>query len=89
MAIVYKLFMNEFKVIAALYRCKSCRIWWSRREVDIPEAHLVFRMVEQHKDLFPWEDYQGWRVGADAAVCPQCTKETSGPMFSLTQSRQL
>ena len=82
--------MNESKVIAALYRCDSCRIWWSSQEIDIPEAHLIFRMVEQHKDLFPWEDYQGWEAGgAEAAVCPRCGKKAAGPMFSLTQSGEL
>lgn len=82
--------MNESIVIAALYRCHSCRIWWSSQEVDIPEAHLIFRMVEQHKDLFPWEDYQGWGAGGpEAAVCPQCNKKAASPMFSLTQSGEL
>jgi len=81
--------MNDSTVIAALYRCDSCRIWWSGREVDVPEAHLIFRMAEGHKALFPWEDYQGWQAGAEAAVCPQCTKKVAGPMFSLTQSETL
>ena len=80
--------MNDSIVIAALYRCQSCRIWWSSQSVDAPEAHLIFQMVERHKDLFPWEDYQGWRGGA-AEVCEQCEKKVAGPMFSLTKSGDL
>ena len=82
--------MNESKVIAALYRCQNCRIWWSSQESDMPEAHLIFRMVEKQKDLFPWEDYQGGQAGgAGADVCPQCGEEAAGPNFSLTQSGEL
>lgn len=79
--------MNESHVIAALYRCPSCRAWWSSREGDDPEAQLIFRLAEKHKELFPWEDYQGWRAfGAGAVVCPGCGKEIEEPKFCLTQS---
>ena len=88
--VVVRIEMNEPKVIAALYRCDGCRIWWSSQELNIPEAQLIFRMAEQHKDLFPWEEYQGWRAGGPtAAECPKCSKKVAGPKFLLTQSEDL
>jgi predicted RNA-binding Zn-ribbon protein involved in translation (DUF1610 family) len=81
--------MNETRVIAALYRCDGCGNWWISREVDALNVQLLFQMVEQHKDLFPWEDYSGLRADAEATLCPHCGEEADGPKFSLTQCRQL
>jgi hypothetical protein len=81
--------MNETRVIAALYRCDGCGIWWSSQEDDFPHAHLIFQVVEPYKDLFPWEDYQGRQAGAEANVCPRCDGQIDLPRFSLTQSGEL
>jgi hypothetical protein len=79
--------MKETQVVVALYRCDGCQGWWVSQEADVPEAHLLFHLAERHKDLFLWENYQGWHDGTGrAAVCPKCGEKVARPKFTLSQN---
>jgi hypothetical protein len=79
--------MREAQVIAALYRCQGCQVWWVSQAEGVPETHLVFRLADAHPELFLWENYRGGRPDtAQAAVCPECGERVTAPNFSLHQN---
>lgn len=79
--------MKGARVVAALYRCLHCEVWWISQAEDVPEAHLVFCLADAHPKLFLWENYRGDRPGStQATVCPECGHSVAAPYFSLHQN---
>ena len=47
------------QVIAAIYRCQSCGLWWINSRLDVPEARLIHKLVEPHSETYLWQDTGG------------------------------
>lgn len=67
------------EVIAALYRCQKCGVWWGSSEHDRPETRLIWRLVEPHSTGYLWQDYHGWYGTLHVGHCVNCGQETSKP----------
>jgi hypothetical protein len=68
---------------AVLHRCQGCEVWWGSSQGYSPSDHQVFRLAEPHTDRFLWEDYRGWRNGAESDNCPECGEKVTGPEHTL------
>ena len=71
-------------LMAALWECEQCQVWWGSQSGDMPEARFLLQLAGPNSHLFPWENYRGWREKLGMApMCPECGREASFPRSTL------